>query len=207
MHADVGAQAGHVGATVVETEPEPATQLREPRLAAERRIQVNHPVANVWPPVDPAGQGRRDDIADPLMRGRRQQPDGCNRVGGRGDVGDAAQLEVAPGGQFQRARAQLCRDARQRRQLRSGDHAARQPDPHQRAVGGLVHLQRARTGVAIAGSVHALPYGHPGGLGQNMPKTTTHCSYVLMMAGGQGGGPGGGPSPSQMLCATLPCPE
>ncbi len=34
------------------------------------------------------------------------------------------------------------------------DHPAGQPDPGQRAVGGLVHLQRARAGVLVAGAGH-----------------------------------------------------
>ena len=34
------------------------------------------------------------------------------------------------------------------------DHAAGQPHPHQGAVGGLVHLQGARTGVLVAGAAH-----------------------------------------------------
>ena len=44
----------------------------------------------------------------------------------------------------------------QRLQLHRGDHAAGQPHPRQRAVGRLVHLQRAGTGVLVAGAAHPL---------------------------------------------------
>lgn len=47
LHADVGTQAGHVGAAVVETEPEPAAQFRQPGLGADRRVELTDPCPHV----------------------------------------------------------------------------------------------------------------------------------------------------------------
>ena len=55
VHAGVGAQAGHVGAAVVEAEPEAAAQLREPGFGADRRVQLTDPRPQVgtFPPARP----------------------------------------------------------------------------------------------------------------------------------------------------------
>lgn len=61
MHADVGAQTGHVGPPVVEAEPEPAAQVREAWRRADRGVQVADPAAHV--DVAPA----RPDSGDATM--------------------------------------------------------------------------------------------------------------------------------------------
>jgi hypothetical protein len=50
-------------------------------------------------------------------------------------------------GQLQLSRAEPARRGGERRQLGSGEHPARQPHPHERAVGSLVHLQSTQAGV------------------------------------------------------------
>ena len=70
-------------------------------------------------------------------------------------VGDAADLDVAPRRQFHGGRAEPGCRVGQRLQLGRLDHPAWQPDPGQRAVGRLVHLQRAGAGVLVAGSGHS----------------------------------------------------
>ena len=72
VNADVGAEAGDVAAAVVDAEPEPARQRGQLRLGLNRVVQLAHPVAHVAAAADPTGQRRRDDVADPLVGGRRQ---------------------------------------------------------------------------------------------------------------------------------------
>jgi hypothetical protein len=58
-------------------------------------------------------------------------------------------------GQLQLSRAEPARRGGERRQLGSGEHPARQPHLHERAVGSLVHLQSTQAGVVatvLAGS-------------------------------------------------------
>jgi hypothetical protein len=154
VRADVGTQPGHIGAAVVEAEPEPASELREPGFGADRRVQVTDPPAQVEFSAGPARQWRRDDVADPLVCRRWQQPGLRDRVGRRRHVGDPAQLHVAAGGQLQRSRAEPARHTGQRRQLGGRHHAAGQSDANQRAVGRLMHLQCTRATIGVAGSGH-----------------------------------------------------
>ena len=81
VSADVGAEPRDVAAAVVDAEPEPAGKVGQGRARPERGVQ---PAATS--PRRPAcapspGQRRGDDVADPLVGGRRQQPGGCHRVG------------------------------------------------------------------------------------------------------------------------------
>jgi hypothetical protein len=92
VHTGVGAQTRHVVATVVETEPKPAAQLRQRGLGLDRRVQVGDPAAHVDPAAGPTGQRGREDVADPLMRCRRQQSGRSDRVGNRRHIGDRADL-------------------------------------------------------------------------------------------------------------------
>ena len=69
-------------------------------------------------------------------------------------VADAADLDVAPRGQLHRRGAEPVRRMGQRLELARLDHPAGQPDPGQRAVGGLVHLKGAWAFVLVTGPGH-----------------------------------------------------
>ena len=156
VNADVGAEAGDVAAAVVDAEPEPAGQRGQRRLGLNRVVQLVHPVAHVAAAANPTGQRRRDDVADPLVGGRRQQPGVRDGLGDGVGGGEPAHLDVAPRGQLERGRSQPGRGVRQRFELVGRDHPARQPNPDQRAVGRLVHGQRTRAGVLVTGAGHRL---------------------------------------------------
>ena len=117
-------------------------------------IQFGHPRPHIGQPADPAGQRGGDDIAHPFVGGRGQQPGRGRRVGDGRRIPHRAQLQIAPHRQLQSAVAELGRRVRQRFQLSRGDHPAGQPQPGQRAVGGLVHLQGTGARVVVAHSLH-----------------------------------------------------
>ena len=186
VHAASARQAGHVAAAVVDAEPEPAGQRGQRGLAPDRGVQVGHPRPHVGDAADAPRQRRRDDVAHPLMRGRRQQARGRRlprrRAAGvadrRGSGCCRARSVPSPGSRTRSAAL------RQRLQLRGGDHAAGQPDPGQRAVGGLVHLQRARAGVVVAGPGHQLTVRPP-------DRPSPERGWLLPVAGASGRRPRG----------------
>ena len=159
VRTDVGAQTGDVAAAVVDAEPEPAGQCCQRGLGPDRGVQPVHPVADI------GGDRRRGPTAarrrycepargwptatNPPLRRRRPRRSGLL-------FADAADLDVAPRRQLHRRRAEPGRRVGQRLELGRVDHPARQTDPSQRAVGGPMHLQRARTGVLVAGAGHPL---------------------------------------------------
>ena len=122
-----------------------------------RGVQLTDQPPDIRGSSDPAGQRRRDDVPYPLVRVRRQQARRCKRMrNGRGglSVADTANLDVAARGEFHRRRRPVPCRVRQGFELRRGDHPARKSHPSQRAVRGMMYLQRAGAGVLIAGPGH-----------------------------------------------------
>ena len=156
MRTDVGAKAGDVAAAVVDAEPEPAGQRCQRGLgliaASSRRTQSR---TSGCPPTRP-DSGEATMLRTRSWVGDGSRPAAATASATASSVGDAADLDVAPRGQFHRRRAEPGRRVGQRLELGRVDHPARQPDPRQRAVGGLMHLQRARTCVLAAGAGHQL---------------------------------------------------
>ena len=136
---------------------EPAGQRGERRAAPGSRRPARRPSprTSALPPTRP-DSGEATMLRTRSWVGDGSRPGGREASATRGGlvVADAADLDVAARGQLHRRGAEPVRRVRQRLQLRRGDHPAGQPDPGQRAVGGLVHLQRAWAGVLVAGPGH-----------------------------------------------------
>ena len=104
--------------------------------------------------VGPVGQqpggGRGDEVADPLVADRRQQPGGgypFHQLGGPGRV-EPAQLHVAAGGELDRTLAELAGDLPELDQNRGRGPAAGDPQPDQQPVLGGVGPQEPRAAVS-----------------------------------------------------------
>ena len=174
---DVGAQPGDVAAAVVDAEQEPARAVRPARARpgsrrparctsrGYRRLRRLGPTAGTRRCCAPA-RGSATAAGPP--------PATCV---GHARCRDAADLDVAPRGQFHRRRAQTVRRVRQRLELGAADHPARQPHPSQRAVGGLVHLQARRgrrPGHGSWPSVHGTPLPVTQGTGSQWSYSLRH---------------------------------
>src|SRR5690606_1501362 len=156
---------------------EPPGQPGQPRARAQLAVERVHKV--------PVPERRGHDVTHPLVRGRRQQARGCDargeRLGRRSPArdrpGQAAYLHVPARGELDDAVAEGRRAVSEHPQLLGPDHAAGQPDPGERPVCGLMHLQRPRTGVG-AGSSGSV------GLGHEMDGNAGSCRRRLRAGGG-----------------------
>jgi hypothetical protein len=151
----VGPQPGHVRGSVVEAEHEAPGQPGQIGVGLDAVVEFADPGPHVDPSAAPSGQRGRHDVAHPFVARGGQQPGSGRRVGDRIGIGDPAQLQIAAGGQLDGAVAVLGGRLGQGVQLGSSDHAAGDPQPGQRAVGGLVHLQGARARVVVTRSGHS----------------------------------------------------
>ncbi len=154
VDADVRGQPRDVAAPVVEAEPEPSRQFGQNWCGLDRGVQITHQTAHIGEAAGPARQRGGDDVADPLVRGRRQQARAGQRCRHGVGIGQRPQLDVAARREFHCVRTEVLGDPGKRRELRRGDHATGQPDPDQRAIGGPVHREGTRAGVVVSGSCH-----------------------------------------------------
>ena len=158
VHADVGAESGDVAAAVVDAEPEPARQRGQRRARPESRC----PARSTQPRTSPRPPTRPDSGDATMLRTRSWVADGSSPAAGDG-VGDGAGVgDPAQSGCCRATSVPACREPNPAAACASAssccgrDHPAGQPHPDQRAVGGLVHLQRAGAGVLVTGSGHVL---------------------------------------------------
>ncbi len=136
----VRGERGHVTAAVVEGEEEAPGQACRRVTRAEQPVQLRHPARHVGEAqAVEAGQRRAHDVADPLVRGRGQQPRAGQQLGQLPAAAraEAAQLYVAARGQVEVSVAEPVGGIGQQRQ-----------EP----VVSRVQAQRAGAGVT------ALPY-------------------------------------------------
>jgi hypothetical protein len=149
----VGPLAGHVAPAVIQREQEPAGQRGQLGVGAQPAVQLSDQRADVQRthPVA-AGQRRGQHVARPVVRHRGQQPL-AGQPGGQRHLGtrrEAAQLQVAPGGQLQPAVAELGGQAGEPYEFVPGQGSAGDPDAGQPAVLRLVYRNGSRATVGAA---------------------------------------------------------
>ncbi len=130
-------------------------QSREPGVLLHRGVQCGDESADVADPAAAPDSGEATMLRTRSWVGEGSSPAAASELGRGLGVTYRANLEVAARGQLDGRRPELGGGVGHRLQLSGGDHPARQPDAGQLAVGGLVSLQRAGTGVVV-------PFpGHP----------------------------------------------
>src|SRR5699024_12518736 len=94
---EIGGVREDVARPVVQPEEEAPAQPGGVPGCQERRVDLLRQVAEVVVPVEAAGQGRGDDVADPGVVGAGQQARRPDALLPEGLVPDAADLDIAAG--------------------------------------------------------------------------------------------------------------
>jgi len=123
--------SAQVAAAVVDGEKEPAGQAGEPRRGAQTGVEDSDHGSYVSPATADAGQWRRDDVPDPLVGLRRQEPCFSYRTNEaiRQGVRQAAKLQASTRCELEIAAAELPRDPAQPAKLRTGRLPAGNANP------------------------------------------------------------------------------
>src|SRR5699024_2938355 len=140
-----------VARPVVQPEEEAPAQPGGVPGCQECRVDLLRQVAEVVVPVEAAGQGRGDDVADPVVVGAGQQARRPDALLQEGLVPDAADLDIAAGGEVDVA-AVVRGDPGQRGPVPGAQTSAGKAQAGDPAVGGGERPQHAGAAIAGAGS-------------------------------------------------------
>lgn len=135
--ADVGALTGDVALTAVESEEEATREFGQLGDGTQGLVEFLSEL------LGGITERRSEDVADPFVRRRRQEP-GHGEPARETRPGDAAQLDVAAGGQVEGAVPEVVGGVGERPEPGRRDGTAGQPDPGERTVGGVVRGENSR---------------------------------------------------------------
>ena len=158
MDPRVGRQSADVAAPVVDPEQESARQAGQRGLRLNRGVQLTDQPADIrrLAPTRPdSGEATMLRTRSCVSDGSRPAAASASATSAVASVSRMPRIWMLP-----REVSSIAGDAQSLRrvcqgfELRRGDHPARKPHPSQRAVRGVMYLQRAGAGVLVAGPGH-----------------------------------------------------